>query len=196
MKLSRRDFLKLSGATVAAASLANVGFSTRAHAAQPMKIHYAREYLTNCAFCSGGCGIIVHVKDGELVGLEGYPDHPVNEGALCSKANSMVNLRNVYDRHGNRLLNPERVTHVLYRAPKSDKWEQKSWEWALEEIAKRVKATRDATFETKDSKGVTVNRTFGIGHLGSAAIDNEENYLMHKMMRALGVVNMDHHARL
>ncbi len=196
MKLSRRDFLKLSGATVAAASLANFGFSTRAHAAQAMKIHYAREYITTCAYCSGGCGIILYVRDGELLGLEGDPDHPINEGALCSKGNAMMNLRSVYDRQGKRVLNPERLTNVLYRAPGGTEWEEKSWEWALQELAKRVKNTRDATFEMKDANGVTVNRTFAIGHFGSAALDNEENYLLHKLMKSLGVVNLDHHARL
>ncbi|MFO8059096.1 MAG: twin-arginine translocation signal domain-containing protein [Bacillota bacterium] len=196
MKLSRRDFLKLSGAAVAAANLASLGFSTRAHAQEKLKIHYAKESTTVCCYCSGGCGIILYVNDGEIISLEGDPDHPINEGGLCSKANAMVNLRNIYDRHGNRILNPNRLTHVLYRAPGSDRWEEKSWDWALSEISQRVKDARDSTFETTDENGVTVNRTFGIGHLGSAAVDNEENYLMHKLMRSLGIVNMDHHARL
>jgi len=196
VKISRRDFLKISGVAAAAAGLTNLGFVRPALASRAMKIHYARECATICAYCSGGCGIILHVKGDELVSLEGDPDHPVSRGALCSKANSMVNLRVIYDRQGNRRLNPNRLTSVLYRAPKSTKWEVKSWDWALVEIAKRVKAARDATFETKDSKGVTVNRTFSIAHLGSAALDNEENYVINKLMKSLGVVNLDHHARL
>ncbi len=196
MKITRRDFLKISGAAAGAAGLASLGFVGPAIASRSMKIHYASECATICAYCSGGCGIILHVKGNELVGLEGDPDHPINQGALCSKANSMVNLRAIYDRDGNRRLNPNRLTNVLYRAPKSSKWEVKSWDWALAEIAKRVKATRDSTFEMKDSKGVTVNRTFGIAHIGSAALDNEENYVLNKLMRSLGVVNLDHHARL
>lgn len=196
MKISRRDFLKLSGASMAAAGLAGLGFGASVRASQAMKVHYARESVTICAYCSGGCGIILHVKGNELVGLEGDPDHPINLGSLCSKANSMVNLRQIYDRAGSSRPNPHRLTKVLYRAPKSTKWEEKSWDWALPEIAKRIKATRDASFELQDLKGVTVNRTFAIGHLGSAALDNEENYAILKFLRALGVVNLDHHARL
>lgn len=201
-KISRRVFLKLTGATGAAGGLffllgrraTDVAAQTPA---KPLRIHYAREVTTICPYCSVGCGAICQVIEGEVVSIAGDPDHPINEGTLCSKGGSMLNLRNIYDpQSGKLVLNPNRLTKVLYRAPFGTEWEEKSWAWALTEIAKRVKATRDATFETKDTNGVTVNRTTAIAHLGSAAIDNEENYLMHKLMRALGVINLDHHARL
>lgn len=201
-KISRRAFFKLSGATGAAGGLFYLLGRKPAEVmaqvpAKPLRIRYAREVATVCPYCSVGCGAICQVAGGEVISIAGDPDHPINEGALCSKGGSLLNLRNIYDpRTGKLMLNPNRLTKVLYRAPFGTRWEEKSWNWALTEIAKRVKKTRDATFEAKDANGVTVNRTTAIGHLGSAAIDNEENYLMHKIMRALGVVNLDHHARL
>jgi formate dehydrogenase major subunit len=85
---------------------------------------------------------------------------------------------------------------VLYRAPSSDKWQEKSWDWALAEIAKRVKATRDKYFIEKNEKGQTVNRLEAIAHVGSAALDNEECWPLQAMMRALGLVYIEHQARI
>ncbi len=97
---------------------------------------------------------------------------------------------------GKRVENIQRLQNVLYRAPGSKEWVEKDWQWALKEIAKRIKDTRDATFETTNAQGVIVNRTQAIDHLGSAALETEENYLFHKFVRSLGMINIDHHARL
>ncbi|MGB4500357.1 MAG: hypothetical protein WBI21_03700, partial [Natronincolaceae bacterium] len=88
------------------------------------------------------------------------------------------------------------LTKPLYRAPGSDRWEEKEWDWMMDTIVKRIKDTRDKTFEEKDSNGVTVNRTQAISWLGSAFCTNEENYLFHKIARAIGIINIDHCARL
>jgi formate dehydrogenase major subunit len=93
-------------------------------------------------------------------------------------------------------MNPKRMTQVLYRAPYSTKWEVKSWDWALERIARRVKETRDASFTHKNAKGQVVNRTTAIAHVGSAALDNEECWLLQAIMRALGLVYIEHQARI
>ena len=93
-------------------------------------------------------------------------------------------------------VNPKRMNKVLYRAPYSSKWETKSWEWALEQIAQRVKKTRDASFVEKNAKGQVVNRTTAIAHVGSAALDNEECWLLQAVMRALGLVYIEHQARI
>jgi len=207
MKLTRRTFLVASGAAAFAGTLlAKLGCGPqKVDEVSPgvtpepvdLRIKYAKEVFTVCCFCSSGCGATCWVEDGEIVSIDGYPDSPLNEGAMCSKGSSLFNFRNIYDpTTGERILNPKRMTKVLYRAPGSSSWEEKSWDWALEQIAQRVKETRDATFEQVDANGVTVNRTLAIGHLGSAAINNEENYLITKLMRALGVLNIDHHARL
>ncbi len=210
MKVTRRKFLTISGAAaVAGSALFKLGCPPPEPVVDPpvdvppdvepvdLRIKYAQEVFTVCCFCSSGCGSTCWVEDGEVISIDGYPDSPLNEGANCSKGASLFNFRNVYDPEtGELVLNPNRVTKVLYRAPGASDWEERDWDWALGEIAKRVKETRDATFEHTDANGVTVNRTLAIGHLGSAAINNEENYLMVKLMRAMGVLNIDHHARL
>ncbi|NLA25859.1 MAG: twin-arginine translocation signal domain-containing protein [Firmicutes bacterium] len=196
MKLSRRSFLKLTGAAAAASALAGAGMQSRAAAAEQIRVYYAREVPTICTFCGVGCGIICSVKDGLVINTEGDPDHPINEGSLCSKGSSLYNLSYIYDAKGKPRPNPNRLTKPLYRAPGSDRWEEKSWDWMFTEIVKRIKETRDATFEPTDENGVTVNRTDAIAWLGSAICTNEENYLFHKIARAMGVVNIDHCARL
>ena len=204
MKLSRRSFLKLTGTAAAASVLAGAGFKSSAEAAEAVRVHYGREVPTICTFCGVGCGILCYVQNGVIINTEGDPDHPINEGSLCSKGSSLYNLSYIYDSKGHPKPNPSRVTKVLYRAPYSDKWEEKSWEWALPEIARRVKDLRDGdneelgrpNFEPTDANGVTVNRNNAMAWIGSAFCTNEENYLFHKMCRALGVVNLDHCARL
>jgi formate dehydrogenase major subunit len=199
MKLSRRDFLKLGGATAAAASLTSVGFSGTAEAYQPVRLNYAKEVHTVCTFCGVGCGVICHVRDGKIINAEGDPDHPINEGSLCSKGSSIFNLSYIYDAKGKMVPNPKRLTKPLYRAAGSDRYEEKSWDWMFTEIAKRIKKTRDESFERTVNVGgrqVTVNRTNAISWLGSAFCTNEENYLFKKIARGLGLINVDHCARL
>lgn len=197
MPLTRRDLLK--GTVIAAggaAALLSAGEAAAAPRDSNRKLGSGKETFTICPYCGVGCGIIMRTEGDVIVNAEGDPNHPINEGALCSKGSALTNLRQVFTEEGKPALNPRRLTGVLYRAPGSDRWEEKSWDWAFTEIARRVKATRDATFERTDKNGIIVNRTMAIGHLGSAAIDNEENYLMVKLMRSLGVINIDHHARL
>lgn len=195
MKVSRRSFLKLTGAAVGSATLASFGFSNTTEAA-PVPVQYAKEVTTICPYCSVGCGIICYVQNDKVVGAEGDPDHPINEGSLCSKGSSIFNLAYVYDQQGQAIEHPQRMKKVLYRAPRATEWKEVDWDWALTQVAQRIKQTRDSTFETVDEHGVTVNRTRAIAHLGSSNCTNEENYLYHKLIRALGIINIDHCARL
>ncbi len=200
MDLSRRSFFKLVGTTTATASLVGVGACKAPLASgEALRVRYTKEVHTTCTFCGVGCGLICHVRDGVIVNAEGDPGHPINEGTLCSKGASHYNMSYVFDRHGRPQPNPKRLTKPLYRAPGSDKYEEKDWEWALAEIAAKIKDTRDRNFEetaTVDGRAVTVNRTKAISWLGSAFCTCEENYLFHKMARAMGVIQIDHCARL
>ncbi len=185
MKLSRRQFLKLSTVTVGTGALAAAGYSGLAAAAEPMRTHYARETTTICPYCGVGCGAIVHSHRDRVINIEGDPDHPINLGSLCSKGSAMSQLAN----------NDLRLTKVKYRAPGSSQWEEKSWSWAIERIATRVKETRDQYWIENDSAG-RANRTEAIACLGGAALDNEECYLYSKLARALGIVYVEHQARI
>jgi len=191
MKLDRRQFIQVSGATAAGLAVSRLGFDLRpvkAHA-QMIKTRYAKETTTICCYCAVGCGAIVHTSkrgDGRVINIEGDPDHVINRGSLCSKGAS---LRQLADNE-NRIINP------LYRAPFSDTWQEVSWDWALSKIAQRVKATRDSTFTEKNDKGQKVNRTTGIASVGSAAIDNEECWTLQALMRSMGLVYIEHQARI
>lgn len=200
MNLSRRGFFKLTGATFAAGALAELFGPSNAFAADAIpadRLAGNTETPSICCYCSVGCGMVLSVKDGELVNLEGDPDHPINRGALCPKGNAQFNIRNIYNPETGKLeLNPFRLTKVRYRAAGSSEWEEKDWEWAIAEIALRVKATRDATYEVTDENGVVVNRCDAIGSLGGAALDSEECYAIQKGMRALGVTWLEHQARI
>jgi formate dehydrogenase major subunit len=200
MQLTRRSFLKLTGAAAATATLAGVGLKqSSASAAEPLRVKYTKEYPTTCTFCGVGCGVICNVRDGVIVNAEGDPGHPINEGTLCSKGSSHFNISYIFKEKGKPEPNPNRLTKPLYRAPGASSYEEREWEEVLDMIAQRVKETRDNNYvESVDVGGqkVTVNRTEAISWLGSAFCTDEENYLFHKMVRAMGVINVDHCARL
>jgi formate dehydrogenase major subunit len=85
---------------------------------------------------------------------------------------------------------------VLYRAPYSDKWETKTLDWALDQIAQRVKAARDADFTVRDQEGHTLNSVRNMGTLGGATLNIEDNYLIKKLFTGgLGVVSVENQAR-
>ncbi len=203
MSLSRRDFLKLSGSTAVAGALVSGAVPEEASSAEKeLKIQGATETKTICPYCSVGCGISVYTKDGKVVATEGDPEHPTNEGTLCPKGASLFQIIN----------NPLRLTKPKYRAPGATEWKDVEWDWALDEISKRVKETRDKTFKTTSKSKVkekqpdgnevevekmfVVNRTDAIAHVGSAALDNEECYMLQKMLRSWGLVYIEHQARI
>jgi formate dehydrogenase major subunit len=188
MELTRRDFLKLSGAGTAGAAFLGIFDWDSLLEAAPIDIPLRKkigEKTTICCYCGVGCGAIVASENGKVVNIEGDPDHPINEGALCPKGSAMYQIAN----------NERRLNKVLYRAPYSYDWEEVSWDWALDRIAQNIKDTRDANW-TEKQDGKLVNRTNAIAQLGGAALDNEECYLISKMARALGIVYLEHCARI
>jgi anaerobic selenocysteine-containing dehydrogenase len=180
---TRRQFLKgLTTGTVAIGALTQSGC---APAIPPLKTRGATNTTTVCPFCGVGCGQVVSTKNGKVIHIEGDPQHPISEGTLCSKGAAGIQVVN----------NSRRLQKVLYRKPNGAAWEEKSWDWALERIAARIKETRDKTFKTT-MDGRVVNRTEAIACLGGSALDNEEAYVLVKLMRALGLVYVEHQARL
>ncbi len=140
-----------------------------------------------CPFCAVGCAQLIYSKDGRPIHIEGDPRSPVNQGTLCPKGAGTLGM----------LLSPQRITDVLYRAPYSDRWEKKPLEWAMDRIADRLKETRDDTFVESLPDGRTVNHTVGVGSLGGATMDNEENYLIKKLFGGgLGMLNIENQARI
>lgn len=193
-KLSRRSFLKRaaagSAAGLAAGAFGGLGISlapVRARAAE-LAISKARLTTSICCYCAVGCGLLVWTdpQTKRSINIEGNPDHPISGGTLCPKGSSIWQLTE----------QSQRVTDVLYRAPGSSSWEKKSWDWALPRIAQKIKETRDASFERADDQGRPLNRTLAMASLGSAALDNEEGWMLQALMRSLGLVYIESHARI
>ena len=140
-----------------------------------------------CPYCAVGCGQLIFSKGGDLIDIEGDPESPISGGHLCPKGANAFQLA----------VNSHRVRNVMYRAPYSDHWDIKTMDWAIEQIAQRVKAARDADFTTRDEQGRLLNSVRSIGTLGGATIDNEENYLIKKLFGGgLGVVSIENQARI
>jgi formate dehydrogenase major subunit len=191
MKLTRRDFIQLTGSASVGLAVGGLGFDLRPIEAnaQSLKLANARESKTICPYCSVGCGAIVRTRldgDRRTINIEGDPEHVINRGSLCAKGSAMYQF----------VENENRLTRPMYRAPYSKQWKTVSWDWALDQIAQRIKQTRDAGFIHKNDQGDIVNRVTNMASMGSAAMDNEECWLYQTLLRALGLVYIEHQARL
>jgi formate dehydrogenase major subunit len=139
-----------------------------------------------CPYCAVGCSQVVYTRDGELVDIEGNPRGPINQGTLCPKGSASRQL----------IQQPGRLTKVLYRRPYGTEWEELELEQAMDMIAERVIAAREAGWQDVNERGWKVDRTMGFCSLGGATIDNEENYLIKKSFTALGAVQIENQARI
>jgi len=191
---TRREFLKVS--TVGGLAASVLGFDLAPAYAQVRELKIARttETRSTCPYCAVSCGVIIHTLGDkaknvtpQVMHIEGDPDHPVNQGTLCPKG---VTLKQ-------NIVNDRRLTKVRYRAPGSDHWEDKSWDWTLDRIAHLLKQTRDEKLIEKDDKGRTVNALTAVGVIGGCTDSNENNYLLVKAFRAgLGIVPLEQQARI
>jgi len=192
MSLSRRDFFKHAGSAGAGIAVGASVFDLTpvAAAATTLKLTEAKVHTSVCPYCSVGCNQLVYSKGDTIIDIEGHPDTPHTLVKLCPKGAATIHLSII----------PLRPTKPLYRAPGSDKWEEKPIEWMYEQIAKRYYDTREKYFiereQDKDGQEVVVNRLDAIASLGSACIDNEECYLLSKLNRTLGIVYHEHQARV
>jgi formate dehydrogenase major subunit len=139
-----------------------------------------------CPYCAVGCGQVVYTRGGELVDIEGNPRSPINQGTLCPKGSASRQL----------VQQPGRLTKVRYRGPGATEWEELDLERAMDMIAERVIAAREAGWQDVDHQGWRVDRTLGFAHLGGATLDNEENYLIKKLYTAMGAVQIENQARI
>jgi len=193
-ELTRREFLKLgAGGAAGIAVVGNpLGFDLKAAKKRQIgsRITGAKESKSLCPYCAVGCALIAYTKEvngkTQLLQIEGDPDSPVNEGRLCPKGATAMQLAT----------SSRRVEHPLYRAPGSTKWEVKDWDFVMNKLAQNIKASRDNTFVAQDASGNVVNRTEGVAFAGGAAFSSEEGYFATKLMRSLGVVHIEQQARV
>ena len=139
-----------------------------------------------CPYCAVGCGQVVYTRGGELVDIEGNPRSPINQGTLCPKGSASRQL----------VQQPGRLTKVRYRRPGGTEWEELELDQAMDMIAERTIAAREAGWQDEDREHRKVDRTLGFAHLGGATLDNEENYLIKKLFTALGALQIENQARI
>lgn len=195
MDVSRRDFVKISGLAGGTGLVSSLGFDLRPvwAATRRLKIEGAREYRTVCPYCAVGCGTIAYVHGSgglnttrTVIHVEGDPDSPINGGTLCPKGASQMQLA----------ISPRLRKSPLLREAGSSEWREVDWDYAMDWFARRFKDSRDRTFAERDDQGRTVNRCEGVAWVGSATVSNEDAYLITKTMRAMGLMYIDHQARI
>ncbi len=137
MRLSRRDFIKITASGSAAAAAGMAGFKSFFDiAAQTGEKHYTQQWIpTICLMCPGGCGVLVRTINGRAVKIEGNPLHPVNTGKVCPKANAALQV--LYD--------PDRITGPMLQVGErgSGNWQAINWDEAIDQVAERLNAIRD-----------------------------------------------------
>ena len=195
VQFSRRQFMQVTGSTLAGSSLALMGFSPTNALAEVRQYKLSATTVTRqtCTYCSVGCGLLMYsLGDGSknthlsLIHIEGDPDHPVNRGTLCPKGAGLLDF----------IQSPNRLKFPEYRAPGSNEWKRLSWDDALTRISKLLKEDRDANFVEKTEDGLTVNRWLTTGMLAASASSNEAGYVTHKVARSWGLLALDNQARV
>jgi formate dehydrogenase major subunit len=191
MAVTRRDFFRVSGATLAGTAvgaLTTLGADLRPKVAlaRDLRIRNAKVYPSVCPYCAVGCGTLIHVQDNTIVNIEGNPASPVNQGNLCPKGAATFQLH----------VNPNRLTKVLHRKPGGAEWESIGLDEAMDRVAELVKKTRDETFVERLPNGKLVNATYSLFSLGGATMDDEWNHIHQKLMRGLGIVAIENQARI
>ena len=193
--ISRPDLFKITGLTGGGLLANSLGFDLKpAYAAsRQLKISNAKEFKTVCPYCAVGCGTIAYVHGSgglntvnSVVHVEGDPDSPINGGTLCPKGAAQMQLA----------MNPRLEKGPKFRAANATEWQDVDWDFALDWLARKFKDARDETFVERDEQGRTVNRCEGIGWVGSATVNNEDAYFITKTMRSMGLIYIDHQARI
>jgi formate dehydrogenase major subunit len=196
VEVTRRQFLNVGGlGAVGGSALGGsaLGFNVAKadQVKQELRIQGATVSHSICPYCAVGCSLLAYTKKTgngkvELLQIEGDPDSPVNEGTLCPKGASSLELA----------ISRRRVPSPLYRAPGATEWKRVSWDFTLDKLAQNIKASRDRTFVTTDADGNVVNRCEGIAFAGGAAFSSEEGYFATKVMRGLGAIYLEQQARV
>jgi formate dehydrogenase major subunit len=197
MELSRRQFMAGASAGLAGTTLGALGFgeveTAYANTIRPFKLVRTAETRNTCPYCSVACGIIMYSKGdrtkgekADIVHIEGDTDHPTNRGTLCPKGAALLDF----------VHSETRVKYPMYRKPGSDKFEQVTWDFALDRIARLMKDDRDANLVEKNNDGVTVNRWTSTGFLAASATTNETAWCTYKVVRSAGMLVFDNQARV
>ena len=197
MAVTRRQFMKVSAAGLAASSVGALGFTGAGEAlaagVRPFKLERATETRNACPYCAVACGVIVYSMGdrsknarSEVIHIEGDPDHPVNRGTLCPRGAAVLDF----------VRSPNRTRYPMVRKPGSDRFERVSWDAAMDRIARLMKDDRDKNFIARNRDGVTVNRWLSTAFFGTSSQSNEAGYLTYKLVRGAGILGLENQARI
>jgi formate dehydrogenase major subunit len=197
MAVTRRQFMRVSAAGIAASTVGALGFGDAGEAlaagVRPFKLERATETRNACPYCAVSCGVIIYSMGdrsknarSEIIHIEGDPDHPVNRGTLCPRGAAALDF----------VRSPNRLKHPMIRKPGADKFERVSWDVAMDRVARLMKDDRDKNFIAKNRDGVTVNRWLTTGFFGTSSQSNESGYLTYKLVRATGILGLEDQARI
>ena len=197
VEVSRRSFLKGAGAGLAGTTLGAFGFgeveAAFAEAIRPYKLANTTETRNICPYCAVACGVVIYSKGdltkgekAEIIHIEGDVDHPTNRGTLCPKGAALLDFVKA----------PTRLTKPRMRKPGSDRFEEISWDAALDRVARLMKDDRDKNFVVKNASGATVNRWLTTGFLAASASTNETALATWKVVRGSGMLVFDNQARV
>jgi len=197
MELSRRAFIRGAGAGLAGTTMGALGFSEAeaavAASVRPFKLAMTKEARSTCPYCSVSCGMMVFSSESktakgkmEVIHIEGDVDNPVNRGTLCPKGAAAIDF----------IKSEQRVLYPMHRKPGTNKLERVTWDFAMDRIAKLMKEDRDKNFIEKNKDGVPVNRWPTMGFLSGCATSNETGWVTYKMVRGLGIVQLENQARI
>jgi formate dehydrogenase major subunit len=196
MSVTRRRFMKVSAAGLAASSVGALGFvgagEALAAGVRPFKLEKETETRNTCPYCAVSCGVLVYsvadAKDGKakVIHIEGDSDNPINRGTLCPRGAASLGF----------VHSVNRLKYPMHRKPGTDKFERVTWDFAMDRIAKLAKEDRDKNFVAKNRDGVTVNRWLSTGFLGGSSCSNEAGYLTYKVVRSTGILALENQARI
>lgn len=191
MSISRRSFLGLSGKAAAGTAIGalsglGIDLAPRVAHAEELRIRGAKAVPSVCAYCSVGCGTLVHVQNEKIINIEGNPASPLSRGNLCPKGAALFQLH----------VNPNRLNKVLHRRPGGTAWEEMDLDAAMDRVAELTKEARDETFVERTPDGKTAMQSLGVFSLGGALLDDEWNHIHQKLMRGLGIVAIENQARI
>ena len=197
VEVSRRSFLKGAGTGLAGTTLGAFGFgeveAAFAEAIRSYKLANTTETRNICPYCAVACGVVIYSKGdltkgekAEIIHIEGDVDHPTNRGTLCPKGAALLDFVKA----------PTRLTKPRMRKPGSDRFEEISWDAALDRIARLMKDDRDKNFVVKNASGATVNRWLTTGFLAASASTNETALATWKVVRGSGMLVFDNQARV
>jgi formate dehydrogenase major subunit len=192
--LTRRAFLGGAGAGMAGTALGAFGFggveAAYAAAVKPFRLTNTVEARSTCPYCAVSCGMMVFSAENqgkmEVVHIEGDVDNPVNRGTLCPKGAAAIDY----------VRSPKRVKVPMYRKPGTNGFEEVTWNFAMDRIARMMKEDRDANFIEANTDGVAVNRWPTMGFLSGSSCTNETGWVTWKVARGLGMLQLENQARI